>query len=116
MKYLQIIMNPLMIMMILGSKLQMDYLRHQIKEDYPKILISLLRSMGKEYGKSTYDLTHRFELDDQSDYIKSVGDARFMSEYDGQDIEVTAYSRLAKKGDIGLSDDLSVLPFKTYYG
>ena len=25
-----------------------------------------------------------------------------MSEYDGQDIEVTAYSRLAKKGDIGL--------------
>ena len=53
-------------------------------------------------GRGTYDLTYRFELDDQSDYIKSVGDARFMSEYDGQDIEVTAYSRLAKKGDIGL--------------
>ena len=53
-------------------------------------------------GRNTYDLTYRFELDDQSDYVKSVGGARFISKYDDQDIDVTAYSRLAKKGDIGL--------------
>ena len=59
-------------------------------------------------GRSTYDLEYRFDLVDQSDYIKSIGDTKFTAILDkdgdgiGDEVNVTAYRRVAKSGPIGL--------------
>ena len=59
-------------------------------------------------GRSTFDLEYRFDLVDQSDYIKSIGDTKFTAILDkdgdgiGDEVNVTAYRRVARSGPIGL--------------